>query len=502
MSSTEEEKGHSKSALKKAEKAKLIAEKKAKAEAEKAEKAAAAASAASAQLEESKSIELVEPTGVSEAVRIRIEHASDSRGKRVRVSGWVHYLRRQGNSLLFVELRDGSSLQHPLLQCVLSGDLAKTYDARTLCREASVEIFGVLMQDDRAKGGVELQADYWRLIGKSSEELENRFNQDSNPDVLLDNRHLHLRSARFSAILKLRSIVSWSFREFFFENSFFEVTPPTLVQTQVEGGSDLFKFQYFGEDAYLTQSSQLYLETTIPSIGRSFCIMPSYRAELSKTRRHLSEFTHVEGEMAFFTYDQLLDLIEDMVVSVAQKVVSKAGDLLKTVNPDFKVPEKPFLRMSYRDALKWLNDNDVRKEDGSHYEFPDDIPEKPERHMTDTINRPIFLCKFPVTQKPFYMSRPADDQEVTESVDLLMPGVGEIVGGSMREWDEEKLKKGFERQGLDTKPYYWYNELRTFGTCPHGGFGLGMERYLCWMLNQFHVRDVSLYPRFYGRCQP
>jgi asparaginyl-tRNA synthetase len=204
MSSTEEEKGHSKSALKKAEKAKLIAEKKAKAEAEKAEKAAAAASAASAQLEESKSIELVEPTGVSEAVRIRIEHASDSRGKRVRVSGWVHYLRRQGNSLLFVELRDGSSLQHPLLQCVLSGDLAKTYDARTLCREASVEIFGVLMQDDRAKGGVELQADYWRLIGKSSEELENRFNQDSNPDVLLDNRHLHLRSVLESFSLKIR----------------------------------------------------------------------------------------------------------------------------------------------------------------------------------------------------------------------------------------------------------------------------------------------------------
>eukprot|EP00455_Lapot_gusevi_P021517 TRINITY_DN2255_c0_g1_i4.p1 TRINITY_DN2255_c0_g1~~TRINITY_DN2255_c0_g1_i4.p1 ORF type:complete len:233 (-),score=78.30 TRINITY_DN2255_c0_g1_i4:102-800(-) len=232
--------------------------------------------------------------------------------------------------------------------------------------------------------------------------------------------------------------------------------------------------------------------------------MPSFRAEKSRTRRHLSEYTHLEAEMAFLSFDDLLNLLEDMVVSVAERLVARAGDLLKSVNPDFVPPQKPFLRMNYADAIKFCNDNDIYKDEETkeHFVLGDDIPEMPERKMTDMIGRPIFLCRFPVHQKPFYMQRCPEDEGFTESVDLLMPGVGEIIGGSMRCWDYAKLKAAFQHEGLDDSTYYWYTDLRKIGSCPHGGFGLGVERYLCWILNQNHIRDVCLYPRYIGRCHP
>jgi len=231
----------SKSALKKLAKLEKIAAKKAASSAAQAE---AKADAEAKRLDEAKSVVLPEP---EDAPRITVGTASSFSGKRVKIYGWVQFLRRQG-ALIFLELRDGSGIAQTLLQVVLAGNLAKTFDALTLFREASVLVYGTLVADERAKGGVELQADYWKLIGPSSEALENRFNRESNVDVLLDNRHLHIRSTRVSAVLKLRSIATQCFREFFFEQDCFEVTPPTLVQTQVEGGSDLFKFQYFGED--------------------------------------------------------------------------------------------------------------------------------------------------------------------------------------------------------------------------------------------------------------
>jgi asparaginyl-tRNA synthetase len=261
---------------------------------------------------------------------------------------------------------------------------------------------------------------------------------------------------------------------------------------------------YFGEDAFLTQSSQLYLETCVPSLGKVFCCAPSYRAEKSRTRRHLAEYTHFEAEMGFITFEELLDTLEDMVVDVAKRLEAKAGDLLRQINPNFKVPEQPFLRMPYADAIKYCNEHNIYKveETKEHFQFGDDIPEGPERKMTDQINRPIFLCKFPTEMKSFYMARCKDDPTLTESVDLLMPGVGEIIGGSMRTWDLETLMKGYAREGIDPTAYYWYNDLRKYGSCPHGGFGLGIERYLCWILGQDHIRNVTLYPRVIGRCKP
>jgi len=389
---------------------------------------------------------------------------------------------------------------------VLAGKLTWTSIATSLHREASVCIWGKLIQDDRAKdsGGYELQADYWELIGASSGDYDNQYNEESLPDVLSDKRHLVIRDQKAATVLKMRSIVTHCFREHFMAKGYWEVTPPTIVQTQVEGGSTLFKFDYFGEPAYLTQSSQLYLETCVPALGKVFCCLSSYRAEKSKTRRHLSEFTHFEGEVAFLTFPELLEILEDMVVNVAERVLAKAPEMLKSLNSKFEVPKRPFMRMDYSEAIEYCNDHGIYKDDDTQqrFEFGDDITEKPERAMTDMIGRPIFLTRFPAHMKSFYMARCSDNKELTESVDLLMPGVGEIIGGSMRAWDLDELLAGFKREGINPEPYYWYTDLRKWGTQPHGGWGLGMERYLCWMLGQNHIRDVCLYPRYTGRCKP
>jgi asparaginyl-tRNA synthetase len=241
-----------------------------------------------------------------------------------------------------------------------------------------------------------------------------------------------------------------------------KVSPPALVQTQVEGGATLFKFEYYGADAFLTQSSQLYLETCLPSMGNVYCIEKSFRAEKSLTRRHLSEFTHIESELDFITFDDLQSHIEHMICRVLELIMADpaiAGKI-KSLNPEFKIPERPFLRMKYADAIQWLGENGILKEDGNPHTFGDDIAEAAERQMTDIINKPIFLTHFPVAIKAFYMQRDQADPRVTESLDCLMPGVGEIVGGSMRLDDYEALMAAFKREGIDPEPYYWYTDQR------------------------------------------
>lgn len=450
-------------------------------------------------------IKIVEDKSLPEAKRIKLRSLQENINSRVTVQGWVHRLRLQ-KGVAFITLRDGTGF----LQTVLSGDLAKARITQELTLESTVLIKGViekLPEGKTAPGGVELKADYYEVIGlapSGDEAFTNKVQENADPALLLDQRHLTMRGETLSSVFKVRAALLTSMRRFFQEEGLTEVTPPCMVQTQVEGGSTLFKLDYYGEEAYLTQSSQLYLETCLPALGDVYCVQESFRAEKSHTRRHLSEYTHIESELAFLSFDDLLNHLEKLFTTVMKYVLEDpvAGPLIKKLNPDFQVPKMPFKRMTYVEALDWLNEHGIPNEEGSAFKFGDDIAEAAERKMTDTLNVPILLTRFPVEIKSFYMKKCADDPRVTESVDVLMPNVGEVTGGSMRIDDYDELVAAIKREGLDLDAYYWFVDQRKYGTCPHGGYGLGTERILAWLCNRYTVRECSLYPRFSGRCKP
>ena len=446
-----------------------------------------------------------EDKSLPEAKKIKLRSIQDSIGTRVQVNGWIHRLRVQ-KGLAFITLRDGTGF----LQCVLTGDLAKARQTQELTIESTVLIKGVvskLPEGKTAPGGVELKADYYKIVGlapSGEDAFTNKIQEGADPSLLLDQRHLTLRGESISAVMRVRAAFLHAIRDFYHEEGLLEVTPPCMVQTKVEGGSTLFKMNYYGEEAYLTQSSQLYLETCLPALGDVYCVQESFRAEKSHTRRHLSEYTHIEAELAFLTFDDLLSHLEKLISKTVQKVLEDpvAGELVKQLNPKFEAPKLPFKRLEYIEALDWLNERGILNDEGKPYSFGDDIAEAQERKMVDTINEPILLTRFPVEIKSFYMQKCQDDPRVTESVDVLMPNVGEITGGSMRTVDYDELLAGFKRENIDPSAYYWFLDQRRYGTCEHGGYGLGTERILAWLCDRFTVRDCSLYPRFTGRCKP
>ncbi|KAI0851086.1 asparaginyl-tRNA synthetase [Daldinia vernicosa] len=505
-----------KSALKKAQGA-LDAHKK---KVQKQQQAAAAEAETKKQrlqnLEAAKKIVLKQDESLPKPIRIKISRKDielgegDKKGTRVKVFGRIHRLRVQKQAT-FITLIDG----YGQLQCILAaGDLTKTYDALTFAQGTSLALYGEMRKvpagqtapDDR-----ELHVDYYEVLGASPSDedaITNKVSSQQNQwdAQMLDNRHLVLRGENASALMKIRAAVEGAFTKVYEELHLTKVSPPALVQTQVEGGATLFSAPYYDEMAYLTQSSQLYLETVIPSLGDVYCIEKSFRAEKSLTRRHLSEYTHVEAELDYINFNELLDHLEEVICRVIDIVLANPviAAHLKELNPTFQKPARPFLRMKYTDAIDWLNAQDppILNEEGNPHVFGDDIAEAAERRMTDIINRPIFLTHFPVEIKAFYMKKDPSDLRVTESVDCLMPGVGEIVGGSMRMEGYEELLEAYKKQGIDAKDYYWYTDQRKYGTSPHGGYGLGLERFLAWIANQHTVRTACLYPRFMGRCKP
>lgn len=495
----------SSSALKKAKKGAEGLKKKEEKQAKQAEQQKAKQDEAAKRMAELDLIKIVEDTSLPKANKIKLRSVQDNIDKRVLVQGWVHRLRAQ-KGVAFLTLRDGTGF----LQAVLTGDLAKARITQELTLESTVAIKGViekLPEGKSAPGGVELKADYYEVVGlapSGEDSFTNKVQENADPALLLDQRHLAMRGETLSAVLKVRAALLNAIRKFLQDEGLLEVTPPCMVQTQVEGGSTLFKLDYYGEEAYLTQSSQLYLETCLPALGDVFCVQESFRAEKSHTRRHLSEYTHIESELAFLDFDDLLSHLERLFVAVVKTLLEdpETKALIMKLNPNFKAPTLPFKRMAYVDALDWLNENGIPNEDGEKFKFGDDIAEAAERKMTDTLNVPILLTRFPVAIKSFYMKKCADDPRVTESVDVLMPNVGEITGGSMRIEDLDELVAAFKRENLDMGPYYWFTDMRKYGTCPHGGYGLGTERILAWLCDRYTVRDCSLYPRFTGRCKP
>ncbi|KAH9912590.1 asparaginyl-tRNA synthetase, partial [Amylocystis lapponica] len=475
-------------------------------------------------LEQSKQLVLKEDASLPAAVKAKIGNLPALRSKRIRTAGWVHRLRDQ-KDIIFVVLRDGTGY----LQCIFSGVVAQTYEALTLTLESTIEVVGTLqpvLEGKTAPGGHELIVDYWKVLGAApggEDAFTNRLNEKSDPSIQADLRHLVIRGETASAVLKLRAALLSTFRDSLTSRDILEVTPPCMVQTQVEGGATLFKFDYYGQPAFLTQSSQLYLETCLPSLGDVFCVQESFRAENSHTRRHLSEYTHLEAELAFITFDDLMDHIESVICDVVDRLLAAPGTaaLIKQLNPNFSAPARPFMRLSYVDAIMWLNEHGIQHEaedaDGNvirdaqgnpqivDHAVGDDIAEAAERRMTDILGTPVFLHGFPAELKAFYMKKMPQQGAgpvCTESCDLLMPGVGEIVGGSIRISDIDEILAAYKREGIDPATYYWYTDQRKYGSCEHGGYGLGVERFLAWLANRYTVRECSLYPRWPGRATP
>lgn len=477
-----------------------LAQSKAEQKAKKDKEDQEAAEKLAADLEKAKSIVLEEDSSLPEAKTKKIKYIKADDG-RVRVFGWVHRLRKQGQLYFFI-VRDGTGF----IQCVLSGKLTQTVAALTIHCEATVMIVGQIKPDERAPGGFELTADYWEMVGNAPSDFESIVSKDSSPDILLDNRHLVLRGENASAVMLFRDYLTRYIREHFFAHDVNEVFCPELVQTQCEGGATLFKLDYYGQPAYLTQSSQLYLETCLPSLGDVFCIQSSFRAEKSKTPRHLCEFTHIEAEYGFIDFKELMDRIEDLVYDVTNRLVQgQTGEIIKKRNPKFVALQKPFKRMTYIEAIEYCNEHKILKDPDNPddlFQYGDDIPELAERTMVDMLGVPTFLTCFPAEMKAFYMKKCKDDPRLTESCDLLVPGVGEVVGGSMRMDQVEELLEAYAKNELNPDPYYWYVDQRKYGTCPHGGFGLGTERLIRWILDIPHIRDCCLYPRLMNRCTP
>jgi len=314
--------------------------------------------------------------------------------KNVVVQGWVHRIRRQAK-MMFIDLRDGTG--H--VQCILGGEMSQIPDANLLQVEATILVYGNVATQTKytVEGNVEILVQYWHVIGHApagDDAFNSKFNSETSLSKQLNLRHLVLRSDHTTKIMRVRAAILKGFRDFFFNDEYTEVTPPSLVQTQCEGGSTLFGLDYYGQPAYLTQSSQLYLETALPALNRVYTIAPSFRAEKSLTRRHLSEYTHVEAEMPFVEFEDLLEAIEDCVIGSITRAfeVKNIRDYVLEMNPGFEIPTKPFKRMTYEDAIAWLAEHEViNDETGKAYEFGEDIPEKPERFMTDTIGVMNFL---------------------------------------------------------------------------------------------------------------
>jgi asparaginyl-tRNA synthetase len=434
-------------------------------------------------------------------------------GDTVTLRGWL-YNKRSSGKLHFIELRDGLGM----VQCVLAkaavGDEAFAA-ADKITQESAIEVTGVVKAHPKRPDVFELDASACKLLAATAGEYPIS-PKEHGTDFLMDHRHLWLRSKRQHAILRVRHTIIQAIRDFFDGRDFTLVDAPIFTPNACEGTSNLFETDYHGEPAYLTQSGQLYMEAAAAAVGKAYCFGPTFRAEKSKTRRHLAEFWMVEPEVAFMDLAGDMDLAEDFLCFIVERVLEKRRPELATLERDIAKLEsvkKPFPRIRYDDAVTMLNEARAQKraagatqEDGSPIpDFPwgEDFGADDETVISNRYDRPVMVHRYPQQVKAFYMKRDPDDARVALCVDVLAPeGYGEVIGGGQREDDLGVLERAIEHHKLPREAFEWYLDLRRYGTFPHAGFGLGVERSVAWICGLPHVRETIPFPRMLNRLSP
>ena len=418
-------------------------------------------------------------------------------GETVTLRGWL-YNRRSSGKLHFLEIRDGTGI----VQCVMSKKQVSEEEfavADHVAQEASLEVTGLVREHPKQKGVFELDVQQFKQFAAPLQEYPIT-PKEHGTDFLMDHRHLWLRSKRQHAIIRVRHAIVAAIREFFDTNGFTLVDAPELTANACEGTSTLFQTDYHDEKAYLSQSGQLYMEAGAAAFGKVYCFGPVFRAEKSKTRRHLAEFWMVEPEVAFMDLDGDMELIEQFLSFVVQRVLERRSAELVTLERDLTKLQNvkpPFPRITYEQGL------DILRKAGREVKFGDDIGGDEETIISEQFDRPVLVHRYPAEIKAFYMKRDPNDPRLAMCVDTLAPeGYGEIVGGGQREDDLATLDKMIEHHKLPLEAFSWYRDLRTYGTFPHAGFGLGVERCVSWICGLHHVRETIPFPRMLNRLTP
>ena len=426
-----------------------------------------------------------------------IDDIARHEGRRVILRGWLHE-RRSSGKIHFLTVRDGSGfIQGVMSKAAVDEETFRKADHLT--QETSIVVSGTVRADKRAPGGFELDLAALEVVGPSVDYPITP--KEHGVDFLMDRRHLWIRSERQSAVLRVRAEVIAAVRSFFDDRGFILADTPIFTPAACEGTTTLFPVQYFDETtAFLTQSGQLYNEANAMALGRVYCFGPTFRAEKSKTRRHLSEFWMVEPEVAFAKLDDVIELAEDLVVSVVTRVLERRQTELRRLERDLsklEMVKKPFPRITYDEAVRMLN------EKGQTFEWGGDFGAPDETLLANSFDRPVAVTRYPSKVKAFYMEPDPQRPDVALCVDVLAPdGYGEIIGGSQRIADYDLLLRRIKEHDLPPEAFEWYLDLRRYGTVPHGGFGMGIERVVTWICGLDHLREAIPYARTLNRLYP
>jgi len=441
----------------------------------------------------------------TEAPITTIREIGQHEGQSVTIRGWLYNLRESGK-LLFPIFRDGSG--------IIQGVVAKQqvppelFEAiKGLTQESSVIVTGKVRADKRAPGGFEIDVTDAQVVQRvHPEEPYPITPKEHGTDFLMEHRHLWLRSPRQAAILRVRAEIIKAARDFLDERGFTLTDPPILTPAACEGTTTLFPVDYFEEQAFLTQSGQLYIEATAMALGKVYSFGPTFRAEKSKTRRHLTEFWMVEPEVAYLELDGLMELAEQFISFIVKRCLERRRPELEIIGRDITKLEKvdvPFPRITYDEAVKMLQDTHDKGLIENRFEYGGDLGSPDETYLSSQFDRPVMIHRYPAAVKAFYMEPDPERPDLALCVDVLAPeGYGEIIGGSQRMGSYEKLLQRIHQHGLPEEAFKWYLDLRKFGGVPHAGFGMGIERAVAWICGLEHVRETIPFPRMLYRLYP